>query len=314
MTPNAFRFNARSVFLTYPQMGGDVTREGILEKLQEAVGTLPTATTINSYIVAAERHGDGGVHYHAVLKFNRKIDIRSERSWDILGHHPNIQSPRSFNNTVDYCRKEDEQPLTNISIKRKWAELAVGCSNSDDYLGRIKDTFPRDYDLSLERLQYSARHRFGEPLIQYVAQFPASSFKPPTAVSNWLSSEFTRPDRPKTLLLCGPTRIGKTEWARSLGRHVYWNRSTDWKHFDSSADYIILDDIKFSYFLLPLIQAQKQFVVSEKYMRHTVINFGKPCIWLSNPDPINDDPKVSDDDKEVLRMNVVSIWAEQPFY
>lgn len=49
--------------------------------------------------------------------------------------------------------------------------------------------------------------------------------------------------RPKSLILCGPTRNGKTQWAKSLGKYIYWKgRPRPRDIWDDDADYLIMDD------------------------------------------------------------------------
>lgn len=93
-------------------------------------------------------------------------------------------------------------------------------------------------------------------------------------------------DRPKTLVLISPTRFGKTQWARSLGEHVFWSGLVNLSTFRESAQYIVFDDVDFEF--LPNYKswfgAQKTFNATDKYTKKKVINFGKPCIFLCNPD------------------------------
>ena len=89
-------------------------------------------------------------------------------------------------------------------------------------------------------------------------------------------------------MLVGPSRLGKTEWARSLGHHVYWNayyRLDDW---DDRARLVVVDDvagldIKSAHWRA-LIGGQKEFVMTDKYRGKKKINGGKAVIILCNPD------------------------------
>lgn len=92
-------------------------------------------------------------------------------------------------------------------------------------------------------------------------------------------------DRPLTLLLVSPTRFGKTAWARSLGKHIYWHSEFSLKRFHEDAQYAIMDDIVFP---PPNPKAwwgaQLEFEQSDKYMPKRHIHWGKPLIFLANPD------------------------------
>lgn len=95
-----------------------------------------------------------------------------------------------------------------------------------------------------------------------------------------------KPDRPLSLVIEGPTRTGKTAWARSLGRHNYYCGGVDFSMYDQYALYNIIDDIPFQY--LPckkeLLGAQKDFTVNEKYRKKNKIKGGIPSIVLCNED------------------------------
>ena len=67
---------------------------------------------------------------------------------------------------------------------------------------------------------------------------------------DWVATELPKSDRPKTLVVWGPSRTGKTNWARSLGRHTYLGFAWSLKEVDQSCDYIVIDDIDMSNFRL----------------------------------------------------------------
>jgi hypothetical protein len=101
------------------------------------------------------------------------------------------------------------------------------------------------------------------------------------------------PERPMSLLLIGDTRTGKTEWARSLGVHVYWNMTHDLAKWNEDAKYIILDDWRWVNngnghtsvdYWKGIIGCQKEFVLTDKYTRKQTCHGVKPCIILSNKD------------------------------
>lgn len=116
-------------------------------------------------------------------------------------------------------------------------------------------------------------------------------------------------DRPKTLVIVGPTRIGKTEWARSLGKHYYWANSYNAADLVklSGQQYLVLDDVDFNF--LPvwiskgLWGGQKSFIATDKYMKKiTVDNWNLPLVYICNPDQ---DPTKSSKWTEWHRNNCV---------
>lgn len=94
-------------------------------------------------------------------------------------------------------------------------------------------------------------------------------------------------ERPKSLVLCGPSRIGKTQWARSLGIHAYVATSWDLSSFDSNFDYVVFDDVpwsNFAHYAKAFFGCQRDFSVSDKYRKKKRISGGVPCIYLCNPE------------------------------
>lgn len=101
-------------------------------------------------------------------------------------------------------------------------------------------------------------------------------------------------DRPKSLILVGPTRCGKTAWARSLGQHMYFNGSFNLDDWDNDAEYAIFDDWEdwtrfFNY--KQFLGAQQEFTLADKYRAKRTLTWGKPCIILSNEMPLFKDWK-----------------------
>ncbi|CAG8535397.1 7882_t:CDS:2 [Paraglomus occultum] len=54
-------------------------------------------------------------------------------------------------------------------------------------------------------------------------------------------------NRPKSVFMWGPSRTGKTIWARSHGRHIYWMEKMDLATWDDQAQYIALDDFPWEF-------------------------------------------------------------------
>ena len=86
-------------------------------------------------------------------------------------------------------------------------------------------------------------------------------------------------------MLVGPTRLGKTEWARSLGRHIYMCGLFNLAVWDNEAEYLVLDDISFEHIggaRKTLWGSQKELVLTDKFARKRSVKWGKPMIFLCN--------------------------------
>jgi len=78
--------------------------------------------------------------------------------------------------------------------------------------------------------------------------------------------------------------MGKTEWARSLGTHLYFNSMWSLGGYADNVEYGVFDDIgEFKPSLYKCwFGAQKQFYATDKYKQKKLINWGNPCILLCN--------------------------------
>jgi len=111
--------------------------------------------------------------------------------------------------------------------------------------------------------------------------------------------------RGQSLILWGPTRLGKTLWARSLGKHVYYGSNFNLNKPVDDVEYAIFDDLGGLKYL-PTWKAwlgqQAQFEATDKYKGKKSIKWGRPTIWLNNANPL-DEFGLADHEVEWLRGN-----------
>lgn len=92
------RIQAKGWFLTWPKC--DVPKEKALELLK-------LTGAISEYVIAREVHADGDFHLHAFLKYERKVDFKSDK-WDLGSHHGNYQVAKSWRAVERYCKKDGD--------------------------------------------------------------------------------------------------------------------------------------------------------------------------------------------------------------
>lgn len=126
MPTSNFRINAKQFFLTYPKC--DIKKEDFLT-------LCPNNKSIVEYCIAEEKHEDGSPHLHAILKYSYKLNITNNGHFDINGFHPNIQSVKSWKNSLAYICK-DGNFIGNTILDK---------SSPEGYARRKKD-----YELWLE--------------------------------------------------------------------------------------------------------------------------------------------------------------------
>jgi len=110
----------------------------------------------------------------------------------------------------------------------------------------------------------------------------------------------------------GPTRTGKTAWSRSHGKHLYFNGLYSYKEAIKANcpdyRYAVFDDlqggIKFFHQFKQWLGGQHQFQIKGLYRDPELLEWGRPCIWLSNGDPRLD---MSHNDVEWMEGNCTFI-------
>lgn len=276
-----FQFNSKKIFLTYPQC--NLEKQTVLSHFQNE----QSFPKLSYAIVAQERHQSGEPHIHVFIEFERPFRTRDPRGFDINSFHPNVQSARNRLHVIQYVRKHgDVLEHGNINIRSNWGNILESSHNKRDFFTLVQQEYPRDYILNHERLEYFANKHFQHEIEMYTPQ--RMDFKPNAELIDWYVQNFYGPrqERPKSLILIGPSRIGKTSWARSLGNHIYWNQMMNLEDWNYDATYMVLDD--FEWDRVPskkgLLGAQQTIILSDKYKKKQTLNWGNPCILLMNED------------------------------
>jgi len=181
MPATSFNFDGLHVFLTYPQC--PLPREQLRDILVER-------TSAEKHFVARERHEDGNYHLHVYLHFGRRRRFVGSGCFDVDGYHPNIQKPRSARDVIAYCSKEDTEPLANFDYRgsepeQTWGTLLAQAGSKREFLEAVRQRFPRDYVLSLERLLFFCEWRFGRDETEYSGR-GRDSFREPSSLKDWV--------------------------------------------------------------------------------------------------------------------------------
>lgn len=102
--------------------------------------------------------------------------------------------------------------------------------------------------------------------------------------------------RPRSLLIYGGTRKGKTDFSRALGPHLFFrgtfNLDTLVRTGEENISYIVWDDVSWKDSALKdenyknWMGGQDKFTVTDKYKGKVDITWGKPAIFCSNHNPL----------------------------
>lgn len=108
--------------------------------------------------------------------------------------------------------------------------------------------------------------------------------------------------------------MGKTLWGRSHGIHAYFGGLFSLDEPIDDVRYAIFDDIAGGLKFFPSYKSwlggQSEFYCTDKYRKKHHVTWGRPCIWLSNTDPRDDEGA----DQAWLEANCFFVNLEQPIF
>lgn len=226
-----FRFQAKYAFLTYPRC--DLPREDIMKDLQR-IQDLEWA------LVAQEHHEDEGLHLHAVLKFKKQPNIRSERYFDVRNYHPNIQVPESLPAVIKYCQKQDTNPLIFGTVphlngqgpekKEKVSNVVATMIKEGKSLMQINELQPGYLMIHQKKIieyQSMLRSHSTNALKEWNgAHYVGLDICSASIAADWFSKNIkqVRKFKQQQLYISGPTDYRKTSLIRMLSDYIriYW--------------------------------------------------------------------------------------------
>lgn len=314
-----FRLHSKNLFLTYPQCSA--SKAQLLDFLQQKF-----SNNLVYAIIGQEQHADGNKHLHATITLANKVDYRSPTCLDfsvgLTRYHGNYQGARDVAATITYCTKDDAEPLSYgerpepKGAKRKWA-AALGAESINSFMDAVADADPKSFVIFNDKIESFARKKFKAPASVYTDPFP-DSWLPNTQMDSWALDNIvnwvpSQAIRPKSLILVGDSRLGKTAWARKHGEHVYFNGTWNMAKLDaigSNTKYAVWDDLfnweSFNY--KQWLGGQWEFDVTGKYRApRTISDWGRPSIVCCNALP-------SHLDNQWVKDNCLIVYVRFPLF
>nr|WLD30031.1 AL1 [Begomovirus spathoglottis 1] len=304
--PKKFQINAKHYFLTYPLCS--LSKEEALDQL------LHTITPTNKLFIKISRelHENGEPHLHVLMQFQGKYRCTNQRFFDLVSptrsahFHPNIQGAKSSSDVKSYIDKDgDTLEWGTFQVDGRSARgglqtandayaRALNTGNKSEALSVLRELAPKDFILQFHNLNSNLDRIFAPPAEAYISPFLSSSFdQVPSELEEWvcnnIMSAAARPFRPRSIIIEGDSRTGKTLWARSLGPHNYLCGHLDLspKIYSNDAWFNVVDDVDPHYLkhFKEIIGAQRDWQSNTKYGKPVQIKGGIPSIVLCNPGP-----------------------------
>jgi len=306
---------ARNFFLTFPQC--NTTKEEALARV-----TRKWDRHIKTVVVGHELHQDGGHHLHLFIAFkgSHKVTNIANHFDFIGGKHGDYARARRADSSIAYCAKDGDIALFGIEedkvkqLVEKWKKSkqerakkkntrdaifkkALDCETKEEAEKTLIELAPANYCLGFNNIQKALQAVYYSPPGEYIP-YPADSFTNITTYMDYFKTKLLplskTGTRLKMLIMEGPTGLGKTSWARSLGRHIYMKGEWNLAKWDQAATYLVVDDIPWHHFRpqtrKSLFTCSGECEVTDKYRKKQTIKVDMPTIFITN-DTINFSPE-----------------------
>lgn len=253
-----------------------------------------------------ERGADGRPHYQGEVQFLNKTRKPSglirDLGGDLVFQWIHWEPTRNPGGARVYCGKADGRIDGPWRFgQNKGAEkvngwrLAMDADTLQEAEGYIKQYCPRDWLSNGDRIRENLRREHKVSHAEFKS-FPPESFKNVPAGAREFFDRYVGAGkrdalgirRYPLLILCGATQLGKTEWVRSMGKHIYWKgllKLDDLKRSDY--DFIVIDDVEWEHVHASVrksvLLGTGDCIVTDRYVKKLAVCADKPCVFLCNP-------------------------------
>jgi len=218
----------------------------------------------------------------------------------------------------DAMDEEIEEDITEDVFRK-----ALGMDTEEAFLDVLAEGAPMDFCKSYLSIRACGRDRFRKDKRVWTPEFTIDQFDNVPHVlqdyADYINSDITM-NRPKSLMIIGPTCYGKTQWARTINTN-HSLMGTEWNvaKIDPDGDVLIFDDTKFSELIdkdrwKAFIGMQQEIDVSGKYKAPIgILRSWKAFIWTCNID-LRDQEGVTEHMKDYITSNMFIVKLEEPLF
>lgn len=153
-------FTTSSYLLTFAQDGFNLE-----DDFDTTCNWLGSIGELKYLRVGVEKHQSGDPHWHAVVRFGKRVNI-STSGFDYRGKHPNVKPVgkrvADWKQCIDYISKDGqwrEFGTQRHGTESIWSTVCEA-SSSDDALAIVRSNQPRDFVLNRRNLDYALEKMF----------------------------------------------------------------------------------------------------------------------------------------------------------
>lgn len=275
-----FRVQGKNFSLTYSNVQQQGWHEFTKEDLLNYLKTLEHSSYA---LVCEEKHENGETHFHALVQFSKKRDIRNQRYFDYGNCHPNIQVTRNVKEWMEYCKKDGDYIEDGSPPYVSLVDQCKAARSKLDWLEHCVNTgIPFGYCQEMWGICHSER--------DVVTLDEGEEYE--GAIEERLSDFEYDFGSKKSLVLIGTSGCGKTTWAkRRIPKPALFITHIDQlKHLGPEHKGIIFDDMVFKH-----IPTQGQIHLVDQYNANaihrrygtTTLPAGLPRVFTCNEDPLD---------------------------
>lgn len=194
----------------------------------------------------------------------------------------------------DYCQKPESRSSEPVvlgeiaedtgvkHVSQDWSK-GVEATSAEEHWDWIKTNHPEALHKSYNSIKNYIKDKYAAVKKEYETPEDVDcAWREVEAIEEWKRS--IKSNRTKALILVGPSRIGKTSMVRSWGKHTFMRGTVNFKRWDDSAKFLIIDDIDWKYipFKKVLLTQMGEATVTDKYQPKIDIDVTMPAIVLLN--------------------------------
>ncbi|MGL9687946.1 MAG: hypothetical protein ACQBVK_04265 [Candidatus Phytoplasma sp. TWB_XP] len=332
MKKTKFRLQTKDIFLTYSKcpLGKDKIHNHIKELMASK------KQEISYIISNTENHQDHKeIHTHVLFQLTKQLSIRNQRFFDIESFHPKIENARDIEKSIDYIKKDGDFIEEGTLRYKKYVRQNQKEERKQliyDEIDRLRNQYYHDDNLTLSQVKrtldkfiidldrdfYYEQISFIKTILNEVftkkkeeLEDEEEFFKPDYSFDSFKSNSKTNEiiaainqqlsvqslgERPKSIVIEGFSRLGKTEFILSYLTHINLHYNYTRGDFDFSKqshknaykvnifDDISIPQIRKEGLFKQIIGGQKGFKYNVKYAPKRTIAGKKLSIFLVNPD------------------------------